>query len=115
MLNNLLKSNNLVYILIILFLYFVLCKNTRENYSDGSNLGDCKKIDQNMCSPDCCADQWPISFNLKRDPRISDADFQKGTIIKSNNTCTIGFQGRGCVCYSKENNDMLSTRGYNNK
>ena len=51
---------------------------------------------------------------MNRDPRISESDFQKGIILKSNTTCT-GHQGRGCVCYSKENTDMLSTRGYNSK
>ena len=30
-----------------------------------------------MRSPDCCGKQWPVSFDLKRDPRIKDGELGK--------------------------------------
>ena len=69
------------------------------------------KIDTNMCSPDCCGKQWPLSFDLKRDPRIKEGEL--GTkYIPTNMTCS-GKMGTGCVCADKKQYKFLSKRGNN--
>jgi hypothetical protein len=62
------------------------------------------KIDQNICSKQCCKFiQWPIPFNT-RNPIISDETLNK--FIPSNLSCT-----GGCVCLTKDDFNYLSNHG----
>jgi len=67
------------------------------------------KVDREMCSQSCCSPQWPVSFDLKQDPRIAPGDL--GTKIIPNNFSCSGENGGGCVCLEKPAYDMLYGRG----
>ncbi len=55
--------------------------------------------------------QWPLSFDVKRDPRINDGEL--GTkYIPTNMTCS-GKMGTGCVCADKKQYTFLTNRGNN--
>ena len=79
-------------------------------------LSSTDKIDQSMCSRDCCSPQWPVGFDTARDPRIQPGDV--GTkYMPTGYTClgtAAGDKGAGCACVSKKQYDMLGSRGENN-
>ena len=67
-----------------------------------------RKIDQNVCSKQCCKFiQWPVPFNT-RNPTISDSTLDK--FIPSNLGCNGGANG-GCVCLTKDDFNYLSNHG----
>jgi len=106
------NKNTLVYVLIAIVLFYLLSNKMKETFANGSsNLKGCYKMDTNMCSPDCCGKQWPLSFDVQRDPRIKDGEL--GTkYIPTNMTCS-GKMGTGCVCADKKQYTFLSNRGNN--
>ena len=61
-----------------------------------------------MCSPDCCGNQWPVSFDIEKDPRIKDDN----KFISTNMSC-LGKMGSGCICATKNQYSFLSNRGTN--
>lgn len=66
------------------------------------------KIDQNVCSKQCCKFiQWPVPFNT-RNPTISNSTLDK--FIPSNLACNGGSNG-GCVCLTKDDFNYLSNHG----
>ena len=65
------NKNTLVYVLLAVVVFFLLSNKMKESFNSGSNLKGCYKMDTNMCSPDCCGKQWPVSFDLKRDSNSS--------------------------------------------
>jgi hypothetical protein len=66
------------------------------------------KIDQNVCSKQCCKFiQWPVPFNT-RNPTISDSTLDQ--FIPSNLACNGGANG-GCVCLTKDDFNYLSNHG----
>lgn len=106
----------LVGLLIVAYFLFVQpnlemqAKKTEEMFSEA--LSRCYKLDTNMCSKDCCdPNLWPVSFDTKRDPRIKPGDIGN-KFIPSNLTCS-GINGRGCVCVTRDQHNMISRRGYN--
>jgi len=104
-------KNTLVYVLIAIVVFYLLSNKMKETFNGGSNLKGCYKMDTNMCSPDCCGKQWPLSFDVKRDPRIKEGEL--GTkYIATNMTCS-GKMGTGCVCADKKQYTFLSNRGNN--
>ena len=90
---------------------FITRKRKYENFGENEQLGSTHKLDTNMCSPDCCGTQWPVSFPNKTDDRVNVEDIGE-KYIPTNMTCT-GLRGRGCVCANKEQYDFLRTRGNN--
>ena len=108
-------SNILVCVILVILILgviyqLILKKESFENDS-GSNLNECYKLDTNMCSPDCCGSQWPISFDIQKDPRIKEGELG-GKFISTNMTCS-GKMGTGCVCASRSQYSFLSDRGTN--
>ncbi len=105
-------GNTLVYVLLAIVIIYMICNRMKESFlSSGTNLKGCYKLDQNMCSVDCCGKQWPTSFDQKRDPRIKEGEL--GTkYIPTNMTCS-GKTGTGCVCASQRQYKFLSDRGSN--
>lgn len=102
-------KKSIVYIIIglVILFYFYKSKETFNN----DNSSECYKLDTNMCSPDCCGSQWPVSFHINRDPRIKPGEL--GTkYISTNMSCT-GKMGSGCICADKKQYDFLSSRGNN--
>ena len=64
-----------------------------------------------MCSPDCCGKQWPVSFDLKRDPRIKEGEL--GNKYLATNMMCSGKMEQDCVCADKKQFKFLSNRGNN--
>ena len=64
----------------------------------------------NMCSPSCCSPQYPPSFPMPVDPMIcmSGQDF-----VPSPYTCKNDLQNSGCLCMTKDQSDLLYSRGGN--
>lgn len=108
-------SNFLLILLVGIFVFFMYVlpaldkkqKETKEKFDE--TLSSIYKIDKAMCSPDCCSKQWPVSFDVKRDPRIKDSN----QYVPNNFMCT-GKYGTGCACITKEQKDYLNERGENN-
>jgi hypothetical protein len=107
------NNNIFIFFLIfgIIFFVFYLPIIDNENFIDQQKLNknleknNENKIDKNICSSQCCKfTQWPIPFNTS-DPN-NTIDFSK--YIGSNFSCN-----GGCVCYTKENNNYLTSRGLN--
>lgn len=109
-------------IVVILFFKYgipMIEKKYTENYEGFvQNLNNNNKIDLVKCSKDCCGEQWPVSFDLKRDPNIRAGNGTKpGEYIPNNFTCSggVGVEdlGVGCPCINKEQRDFLASRGNN--
>jgi hypothetical protein len=74
-----------------------------ENLTNLNKKDNITKIDQNKCSSQCCKfNQWrlPTELNIKIDDNF----------IASNLSCNNGESG-GCVCFTKNNFNMLANRG----
>lgn len=104
------QNNMILYAVLAVVVYVLILKPimNREQFGQENDLGGVYKIDTNMCSPDCCGNQWPVSFLTKKDNRIKEGD----EYIATNMTCT-GMKGRGCVCSDKKQFDFLKNRGNN--
>ena len=107
------QKNIIVYVLLAMLAYVFLIKpmNNRERFGQIEDLNSSFKIDTNMCSPDCCGKQWPVSFDMKKDERITDNELGD-KYVPTNMTCT-GMRGRGCVCSDKKQFNFLRNRGNN--
>ena len=106
------ENKIIIYVVLALVVYMFLTKKKKcENFAENEQLSSIHKIDTNMCSPDCCGTQWPVSFQNKTDNRVDVKDIGD-KYIPTNMTCT-GLRGRGCICANKEQYDFLKTRGNN--
>lgn len=103
------QKNMILYAVLAVVVYMLILKPiiNSEQFGQENDLSGNYKIDTNMCSPDCCGSQWPVSFATKKDNRI------KGDKnIATNMTCT-GHRGRGCVCSDNKQFEFLKNRGNN--
>lgn len=100
----------IMYALIALAVYCLFFKKS-ENFGIDEQLSTVYKVDTNMCSPDCCGTQWPVSFPLKKDERVNQEKIGE-EYVPTNMTCT-GLRGRGCVCADKKQYEFLKSRGTN--
>jgi hypothetical protein len=107
----------LIFICIVFFVFILPMldnKNMTEQFElqeQFENIG-IVKIDQNICSRQCCKfTQWPVPFNTQ-DPTSSN---DSGNYIGSNLSCNYGQTGGGCVCYTKSDNDYLANHGQDSK
>lgn len=106
------NDNTLVYVLIAIIVIYIICNRMKETFlSSGTNLKGCYKLDQNMCSVDCCGKQWPVSFDMKKDPRIKEGELGS-KYLPTNMSCT-GKMGTGCICASNQQYQFLTDRGTN--
>lgn len=101
----------------ILFFIFLLPKIEKNNINERNKLQedfaninvDVVKIDQNICSKQCCKfNDWPIPFQTVN-PNIDPAILEK--YIGSNMSCNNGPDGGGCVCFTKEDSNYLTNHG----
>jgi len=84
-------------------------KEQNEYFSNFLSNDNIRKIDQNVCSTQCCKHtQWPTPFNTK-DPNIDPKLFEN--YIGSNFSCNNGHTGGGCLCIDKKDYDYLSNHG----
>jgi hypothetical protein len=67
-------------------------------------------INNNMCSPSCCSEQWPTPHKLGYDQAICG---NKTDYVPSPYTCQNSSQNSGCLCMTKKQNQFLSGRGGN--
>lgn len=117
----------LVFVILGVIIYFFIIQPTFDNMCKNdivkmkeklANLDDLNKfdvnntmkIDNNVCSKQCCKHvQWPVPNELKtNDMSATDAN----NYISSNFFCNNG-KGSGCLCVTKENLNTLVTRGSN--
>ena len=86
-----------------------LSSNVSSNVSNGIiDNTDTFKIDEKICSKQCCKHvQWPVNFNTAN-PNISDTTLNK--FINTNFTCAGGNAG-GCVCMEKKDYNYLGNHG----
>jgi len=106
-------------ILIGILIIFVIYPNIMsQNHSEGFQIDqqvnkiltdtinkDVPKIDQRICSKQCCKFiQWPVPFNTKN-PIVKDDVLNN--FIPSNFACNGGENG-GCVCLTKDDYNYLS-------
>jgi hypothetical protein len=111
-----LSNNELFGILVIigiLFIIFILPILEVENFKEGFELKEkfdnIVKIDQNICSAQCCKfTQWPLPFNTQN-PNIDDKSLEN--YIGSNLSCNNGQTGGGCVCFTPKDFNYLAKRG----
>jgi hypothetical protein len=105
------KYGKILYLVLAVIVYMLILKPIFGKEHFDHELPSTFKIDTNMCSPDCCGSQWPISFAIKKDDRIKQSDIGN-KYLPTNMTCT-GLRGRGCVCADKEQYKFLKNRGNN--
>ncbi|VVU94870.1 hypothetical protein CPAV1605_595 [seawater metagenome] len=107
-------------VVVIIFFCFILPKiekcyarENRELLEKFSTLGQCDKVDLDVCSPACCGSQWPTGIKLT-DKTITELDIIN-KYVPSNYTCsgTGKGQGPGCVCIPKSQRKFLYNRGGN--
>jgi hypothetical protein len=65
-------------------------------------------LEFNMCSKSCCSPQYPVPFSIDTDPLVCGKEFQPSPY-----TCNNGWQDSGCVCLTKEQSNLLGSRGNN--
>lgn len=58
------------------------------------------------CSADCCDKQWPPPFALK-----NDTDVDTNNIVPSGYMCNNSWNNTGCLCMTKNMNNILKNRG----
>jgi hypothetical protein len=88
-------------------------KNSKDQYDNFTDLlsNNIRKLDQNICSKQCCKHtQWPIPFNTN-DPNIDKNLFKD--YIGTNLSCNNGPTGGGCLCVNKKDYEYLSSHGQN--
>ena len=84
--------------------------NTNQPNTNQPNTNHLNKIDQKICSKQCCKFvQWPIPFNT-RNPNVKDDILDN--FIPTNFACNGGENG-GCVCLTKDDYNYLSEHGQN--
>ncbi len=84
--------------------------NTNQPNTNQPNTNQLNKIDQKICSKQCCKFvQWPIPFNT-RNPIVKDDILDN--FIPTNFACNGGENG-GCVCLTKDDYNYLSEHGQN--
>lgn len=106
------KENIIFYAFVAVIIYVLFfSKSKLEAFGEAEDLSSNYKMDTNMCSPDCCGSQWPVSFAITRDERI-EQDEIGDKYVPTNMTCT-GLRGRGCVCSDKQQYEFLKSRGNN--
>ncbi|AYV82019.1 MAG: hypothetical protein Homavirus2_23 [Homavirus sp.] len=67
-------------------------------------------IQNNLCSPSCCSEQWPTPFKQKYDPYVCN---NKDQFVPSNMMCNNSFQSSGCLCLTKKQGSFIYNRGIN--
>ena len=115
---NKLSDKNTFIILLCVGIFFFLVvmpyldkQNAKEQIDNFTDLltGNIRKLDQNICSTQCCKHtQWPVPFNTT-DPNVDPNLFKD--YIGTNLSCNNGPTGGGCLCVTKKDFDYLTNRG----
>lgn len=79
-----------------------------DKLDDGANGND--GLLTNLCSPSCCAPQYPTPFALPVDPLTCKS---KEKYVGSSYMCNNSWQNSGCLCMTQKQSDFLASRGGN--
>lgn len=87
-------------------------KNSEELRETLENTNQLKRLDQNVCSKQCCKHvQWPVPHAATGGTSGTGAkEFEK--YIGTNLTCNLG-SGSGCLCVTKDDFNYLANRSNN--
>ena len=114
------NNMNLLYgIIIIIVFYVFIMPMIEKSYNNEKkdlvekleNIMD-GKLDTNKCSRSCCINSgWELPKELVSKDMSAD---ELKNYIPSNFSCNFGSNtGSGCVCVSKNDNEILCSRGGN--
>ncbi len=69
-------------------------------------------LQNNICSPACCATQWPVPFMTETNAQICE---NTDNFVKSQYMCQndSGSGQSGCMCITKDQRNFLMSRGGN--
>jgi hypothetical protein len=81
---------------------------SNEGLDDGA--GGEMGLNNNLCSPSCCSEQWPTPHKLPKDKFVCD---NKSEFVPNTYTCNNAWQNSGCLCLTKEQHKFLYNRGGN--
>jgi hypothetical protein len=113
------KNTFIILLLVGIFFFFLIMpyldklnfQEQTDNFTDLMLNDNIAKIDQNICSTQCCKHiQWPVPFNTN-DPNVDPNLFKD--YIGTNFSCNNGPTGGGCLCVSKKDYEYLSNHGLN--
>jgi len=119
---NLIKNTDIIILFLIgLLIYFMLSLINEMNIKEQNELAErfmdiqktdtIVKVDQNICSKQCCKfEVWPTPFdtvNPKLDPKFMDE------FIGTNLSCGNGPESGGCVCMKKKDFNYIANHGQN--
>ncbi|ARF09324.1 hypothetical protein Catovirus_2_273 [Catovirus CTV1] len=79
-----------------------------NDLSDGQ--GGSFTLSNNICSPSCCANQYPTPFEIPYDSFVCN---NKDELKPSNYVCNNSWQNAGCMCVTKAQEKYLYDRGGN--
>ena len=63
-----------------------------------------------ICSKSCCSDQYSTPFAIPEDPLICN---NRNNFVPNNMYCNNSWQDAGCLCMTREEANMIHTRGNN--
>ena len=86
-----------------------------QYYLPGSVDVDDLLVDTMVCHPNCCDDQWPVSYDGLTADEIQNLISPKfdSPYVRTGYTCTSGENGVGCPCITKKAYANLVNRGQN--
>lgn len=70
-------------------------------------------IENNMCSKACCGPSYGLQPYEPNSEIVEQV--RKGEFVPNNMYCNNSFQDAGCMCMTKKQANILSTRGGNSK
>ncbi len=65
----------------------------------------------NKCSKACCMSQWPLPFKMPVEKEVCDGN---DNFVTSNYFCNNANSDAGCLCMTKDQKNVIETRGHNN-
>lgn len=106
-------------VVLTIVIVFMLPKMEKMNNAEEEELKEnfnnllIPKIDQHVCSRQCCKfTQWPVPFNTTNPSKTTNqSEMNTDKYIGSNLSCNLGDTGGGCVCIEKSDYEYLSTHG----
>lgn len=83
--------------------------NLKNYYLLDDGAGGSAGLHFNQCSKSCCSDQYPLPFKMPADAACDSKD----EFVPTNYTCNNAWQDSGCVCLTKDQANLLGSRGGN--
>ncbi len=84
--------------------------NLKNYYLLDDGAGGSAGLQFNMCSKACCSEQYPLPFKMPVDSAVCA---NKDNFVPNNYMCNNAWEDSGCVCMTKEQADLIGSRGGN--